>query len=93
MTTTAFAADLAETRYAEDPGGRFAYRRLGPRSPVPLVMATRFRGTIDHWDPALLVLRDLIQPWPTFSSIYADALKALQGSIAAARQPAGAGSP
>ena len=56
-------------------------------------MATRFRGTIDHWDPALLVLRDLIQPWPTFSSIYADALKALQGSIAAARQPAGAGSP
>lgn len=43
-------------------------------------------------DP-LHVLRDLIQPWPTFSSIYADALKALQGSIAAARQPAGAGSP
>ena len=54
MTTTAFGADLAETRYADDPGGRFAYRRLGPRSTVPLVMATRFRGTIDHWDPALL---------------------------------------
>ena len=33
MTTTAFAADLAETRYAEDPGGRFAYRRLGPTVP------------------------------------------------------------
>ncbi|HEY6313722.1 MAG TPA: alpha/beta hydrolase [Streptosporangiaceae bacterium] len=54
MTTTTFGADLAETRYAEAPGGRFAYRRLGPRSTVPLVMATRFRGTIDHWDPALL---------------------------------------
>lgn len=54
MTTTTVGADLAETRYAEDPGWRFAYRRLGPRSTVPLVMATRFRGTIDHWDPALL---------------------------------------
>ncbi len=54
MTTTTFGADLAETRYAEDLGGRFAYRRLGPQSTLPLVMATRFRGTIDHWDPALL---------------------------------------
>ena len=54
MTTTTFGADLAETRYAGDRRGRFAYRRLGPRSAVPLVMATRFRGTIDHWDPALL---------------------------------------
>jgi len=41
----------------------------------------------------LHVLRDVIQPWPPFSLIYADALKALQGSIAAARQPAGPGSP
>ena len=54
MTTTTFAADQAETQYAEDRRGRFAYRRLGPRSAVPLVMATRFRGTIDHWDPVLL---------------------------------------
>src|SRR5260370_31983294 len=54
MTTTAFGADLAETLYAEDRRGRFAYRRLGPQGTVPLVMATRFRGTIDHWDPALL---------------------------------------
>src|SRR5260370_5275267 len=54
MTTTTFAADLAETRYAGDRRGRFAYRRLGPRAAVPLVMSTRFRGTIDHWDPALL---------------------------------------
>jgi pimeloyl-ACP methyl ester carboxylesterase len=54
MTTTTSGADLAGTRYAEDPRGRFAYRRLGPQGTVPLVMATRFRGTIDHWDPALL---------------------------------------
>jgi pimeloyl-ACP methyl ester carboxylesterase len=54
MTATTFGADLAGTRYAGDPGGRFACRRPGPRSTVPLVMATRFRGTIGHWDPALL---------------------------------------
>ena len=33
------------------------------------------------------VLRDVIQPFPTFSEIYVDALKALHGQIAAARQP------
>ena len=35
------------------------------------------------------VLRDVIQPFPTFSEIYVAALKALRGQIAAARQPAG----
>ncbi len=35
------------------------------------------------------VLRDVIQPFPTFSEIYVAALKALQGEIIAARQPAG----
>jgi dihydrolipoamide dehydrogenase len=39
------------------------------------------------------VLRDVIQPFPTFSEIYVDALKALHGQITAARHPAGAGSP
>jgi dihydrolipoamide dehydrogenase len=37
------------------------------------------------------VLRDTIQPFPTFSEIYIDALKALRATITAARQPAGAG--
>ncbi|HZZ56035.1 MAG TPA: hypothetical protein VFE26_17315, partial [Trebonia sp.] len=36
----------------------------------------------------LAVLRDVIQPFPTFSEIYVAALKALRGQIAAARQPA-----
>jgi pyruvate/2-oxoglutarate dehydrogenase complex dihydrolipoamide dehydrogenase (E3) component len=40
----------------------------------------------------LQVLRDVIQPFPTFSEIYVDALKALAGQITAARQPAAAGS-
>jgi pyruvate/2-oxoglutarate dehydrogenase complex dihydrolipoamide dehydrogenase (E3) component len=38
----------------------------------------------------LPVLRDVIQPFPTFSEIYVDALKALHGQITAARQPAAA---
>ncbi|MGH3231268.1 MAG: dihydrolipoyl dehydrogenase family protein [Streptosporangiaceae bacterium] len=35
------------------------------------------------------VLRDVIQPFPTFSEIYVAALKALRGQIAAAGQPTG----
>jgi pyruvate/2-oxoglutarate dehydrogenase complex dihydrolipoamide dehydrogenase (E3) component len=37
----------------------------------------------------LHVLRDVIQPFPTFSEIYVAALKALRGKITAARRPAG----
>jgi dihydrolipoamide dehydrogenase len=40
----------------------------------------------------LEVLRDTIQPFPTFSEIYNAALKALQRAIAAEPEPAGAGS-
>jgi pyruvate/2-oxoglutarate dehydrogenase complex dihydrolipoamide dehydrogenase (E3) component len=36
----------------------------------------------------LAVLRDVIQPFPTFSEIYVAGLKALRGQIASARQPA-----
>jgi pyruvate/2-oxoglutarate dehydrogenase complex dihydrolipoamide dehydrogenase (E3) component len=36
----------------------------------------------------LTVLRDVIQPFPTFSTIYGEALKALGGQIAAARHTA-----
>ena len=38
------------------------------------------------------VLRDTIQPFPTFSEIFVDALHALRAQVAAASQPAGAGS-
>jgi pyruvate/2-oxoglutarate dehydrogenase complex dihydrolipoamide dehydrogenase (E3) component len=38
----------------------------------------------------LTVLRDVIQPFPTFSEIYVDALKALAGVLTAAREPVGA---
>jgi dihydrolipoamide dehydrogenase len=39
------------------------------------------------------VLRDTIQPFPTFSEIYVGALKALRATIAASRESVGAGSP
>ncbi|MGA8805397.1 MAG: hypothetical protein WB866_11960, partial [Solirubrobacterales bacterium] len=41
----------------------------------------------------LEVLRDTIQPFPTFSEIYLAALKALRAEIAAAPGPVGAGPP
>jgi pyruvate/2-oxoglutarate dehydrogenase complex dihydrolipoamide dehydrogenase (E3) component len=41
----------------------------------------------------LSVLRDVIQPFPTFSEIYVAALKGLHSQITAAGRPAGAGSP
>ena len=37
----------------------------------------------------LPVLRDVIQPFPTFSEIYVATLKALHAAITAAGQPAG----
>jgi dihydrolipoamide dehydrogenase len=62
---------------------------LGPEAGEWLQQATlaiRARVPLD-------VLRDTIQPFPTFSEIYNDALKALRGEIAAAApEPAGAGS-
>jgi dihydrolipoamide dehydrogenase len=60
---------------------------LGPEAGEWLQQATlaiRARIPLD-------VLRDTIQPFPTFSEIYVAGLKALRDQIAAARQPARAG--
>jgi len=53
-TSTAFRSDEAETQFVAGDSASFAYRRFGPTGGVPLVLCMRFRGTIDHWDPALL---------------------------------------
>jgi dihydrolipoamide dehydrogenase len=61
---------------------------LGPEAGEWLQQATlaiRARVPID-------VLLDTIQPFPTFSEIYMDALKALAAEIGASREPVGAGS-
>src|SRR5436190_13789587 len=62
---------------------------LGPEAGEWLQQATlAIRAHI-----ALEVLADTIQPFPTFSEIYINALKALRGEIAAASKAVGAGPP
>ena len=59
---------------------------LGPEAGEWLQQATvAIRAEV-----ALDVLRDTIQPFPTFSEIYIEALKALSGVISADRSPVGA---
>jgi pyruvate/2-oxoglutarate dehydrogenase complex dihydrolipoamide dehydrogenase (E3) component len=56
---------------------------LGPEAGEWLQQATlAIRGRVQ-----LDVMRDVIQPFPTFSEIYVDALKALRREITAAQQP------
>lgn len=44
----------AKTQYVEANGIRFAYRLFGATTGTPLVFLQHFRGTMDHWDPALI---------------------------------------
>jgi pyruvate/2-oxoglutarate dehydrogenase complex dihydrolipoamide dehydrogenase (E3) component len=103
FSATAQLADVAKTatythEYASSNGfltllsdgdrltGAYA---LGPEAGEWLQQATlAIRARVP-----LSVLRDVIQPFPTFSEIYVDALKALHGQITAARQRAAAESP
>src|SRR6202020_1022359 len=43
----------APTQFVEANGIRFAYRRFGKESGVPILMNLHFRGTMDHWDPVI----------------------------------------
>ncbi|MDX2677837.1 alpha/beta fold hydrolase [Streptomyces sp. NY05-11A] len=43
----------APTQYVEVDGDRFAYRRWGKPSGVPIFLVQHFRGGMDHWDPLL----------------------------------------
>src|SRR5246500_4365078 len=43
----------APTRFVEGKGIRFAYRRFGQESGIPLLFFQHFRGGMDHWDPAV----------------------------------------
>lgn len=45
---------LVETRTLEIGGNTIAYRDLGPKKGVPLLLINRFRGTMDNWDPKLI---------------------------------------
>jgi dihydrolipoamide dehydrogenase len=62
---------------------------LGPEAGEWLQQATlAIRGHVP-----LDVLSDTIQPFPTFSEIYVEALKSLRAEIAAASKPVAAGPP
>jgi pimeloyl-ACP methyl ester carboxylesterase len=50
---TTHSHDTVPTQFVEANGIRFAYRRFGKASGVPIVMNVHFRGTMDHWDPAV----------------------------------------
>ena len=43
----------APTQFVEANGIRFAYRRFGKSTGVPLVFNQHYTGTMDHWDPAV----------------------------------------
>src|SRR6201998_3001823 len=43
----------ALTQFVEANGIRFAYRRFGKASGVPIVFNQRYTGTMDYWDPAV----------------------------------------
>jgi pimeloyl-ACP methyl ester carboxylesterase len=47
-------ATTVPTQFVEANGIRFAYRRWGKRSGVPLVFNQHFKGNLDNWDPAIL---------------------------------------
>jgi pimeloyl-ACP methyl ester carboxylesterase len=43
----------ASTRYLELNGVRYAHRRFGAKSGVPLIFIQHFRGGMDNWDPLI----------------------------------------
>jgi alpha/beta hydrolase fold len=43
----------ASTQFVEANGLRFAYRRFGQESGIPLLFLQHFRGGMNHWDPAV----------------------------------------
>jgi pimeloyl-ACP methyl ester carboxylesterase len=44
----------AQDEFVTIDGVQFAYRRFGATHGVPLLLLMHFRGTMDHWDPALV---------------------------------------
>ena len=49
-----YTATTVPTQFVEANGIRFAYRRWGKRSSLPLVFNQHFTGNLDNWDPAVL---------------------------------------
>ena len=83
-----FSANVRVSEVAKTATYTHAYA-LGPEAGEWMQQATlAVRARVP-----LPVLRDVIQPFPTFSEIYVAALKALHNQITAGRRPAVAESP
>jgi pimeloyl-ACP methyl ester carboxylesterase len=50
-------------------GNSLAYRLLRPSTGAPLLFLHHFRGTIDHWDPALLHAFSAVRPVILFDNV------------------------
>src|SRR5260370_23490050 len=53
-TMSSYTAVTVQTQFVEANGIRFAYRRWGKRSGLPVVFNQQFTGNLDNWDPAVL---------------------------------------
>ena len=54
MSSTKNVSLKAKTQFIDAKGGaRYAYRRFGSGSGLPLLLLQHFTGTLDNWDPAL----------------------------------------
>jgi pimeloyl-ACP methyl ester carboxylesterase len=51
---TAHTHNDAPTQFVDAAGIRFAYRRFGRQTGIPLVLLQHFTGNLDNWDPAVL---------------------------------------
>ena len=41
----------APTQFLQTQKEKYAYRRFGKKSPLPLLCLQHFTGTLDNWDP------------------------------------------
>ncbi len=53
ISMTRHGHQTAPTQFVEANGIRFAYRRFGNASGVPIVFNQHYIGTMDYWDPAV----------------------------------------
>jgi pimeloyl-ACP methyl ester carboxylesterase len=53
-TEKTYTHQTAPTQFIEAAGIRFAYRRLGKKGTIPILMNIHFTGTMDYWDPLVV---------------------------------------
>ena len=51
---TTFTHTNAPTQFVDAADIRFAFRRFGKQTGIPLVLLQHFTGNLDSWDPAVL---------------------------------------